>query len=193
MAVARLTRLHAKIAQRREHAAHQVSHDGATNLIWLTIETLNVAGMLKNRSLARAVADAAMAQLGRQLQYKSLWYGCALYLAGRWYPSSKLCSGCGQVKDTLGLAERTYRCDGPGGCGLVLDRDVNAALNLARWPELPAEVRRVFETTVSRSPELASAVAVALTGIARPGHPAPPAAPPPAALPTSFPPQLAAA
>jgi hypothetical protein len=73
-----------------------------------------------------------MGDLGRMLAYKARWYGCDLVVADRWYPSSKTCSGCGHVKDRLDLAERIYRC---GRCGSVLDRDVNAAVNLARWPD----------------------------------------------------------
>jgi putative transposase len=89
-----------------------------------------VAGMTRNRSLAKSVADAAMGELGRRLGYKAAWYGTELHHADRWYPSSKTCSGCGHVKQTLHLQERTYHCD---HCGLELDRDLNAAINLARW------------------------------------------------------------
>ncbi|RAO12294.1 putative transposase [Micromonospora noduli] len=92
------------------------------------VEDLNVAGMLRNRRLARHVADASFAEVRRQLTYKSEWNGGRLVTAGRWYPSSKTCSGCGAVKTELTLAERTYTCT---ACGLSLDRDLNAALNLA--------------------------------------------------------------
>ncbi|MFF5205074.1 zinc ribbon domain-containing protein [Streptosporangium sp. NPDC000396] len=80
------------------------------------------------RKPARAVADTAMAEVRRQLTYKSTWRGGRLVVADRWYPSSKTCSGCGAVKAKLALSERTYACT---ACGLVLDRDVNAARNLA--------------------------------------------------------------
>ena len=76
--------------------------------------------------------DAGLADLGRRLAYKAAWDGCQLTQADRWYPSSKRCSGCGQLKPDLTLADRTYRC---AACGLSLDRDVNAAVNLARWPQ----------------------------------------------------------
>jgi putative transposase len=92
------------------------------------VEDLNVAGMLKNRRLARKIADAGFGQLRRQLAYKTVWRGGQLISADRWYPSSKTCSACGAVKAKLALSERTYRC---ASCGLVLDRDVNAARNLA--------------------------------------------------------------
>lgn len=97
----------------------------------MCIEDLNVAGMTRNRSLAKSVADAAMGELGRRLGYKADWYGTDLHHADRWYPSSKTCSACGHIKQELDLSERTYHCD---TCGLEIDRDLNAAINLARWP-----------------------------------------------------------
>ena len=129
---ARLAKLHARIARQRSHVVHQVSHDLATLCRVVCTETLNVAGMTRNRSLAKAVADAAMGQLGRRLGYKAAWYGAELHLAGRWYASSKTCSACGHVKEPLDLSERIYHCE---VCGLELDRDTNAAINLARWPD----------------------------------------------------------
>ena len=99
------------------------------------IEHLNAAGMVQNRCLARAVSDAAFGELRRQLEYKSRWYGTQLVVADRWYPSSKTCSSCGNVKTNLTLAERSYVC---AACGLVIDRDVNAAINLARYNPPPA-------------------------------------------------------
>ena len=97
----------------------------------LCIEDLSVTGMMANHRLARSTADAATAELGRRLGYKCDWYGAALHVADRWYASSKTCSGCGQVKEHLELSERTYTCE---RCGLSIDRDLNAAINLARWP-----------------------------------------------------------
>jgi putative transposase len=130
----RLARINARVAHLRAEAAHQLSHACATKISRLTIEDLNVAGMTQLRTLARAVADAGMGDLGRLLAYKASWYGLELIVADRWFASSKTCSGCCRVKTTLSLSERTYRCDGLDGWGLVLDRDVNAAVNLARWP-----------------------------------------------------------
>lgn len=128
---ARLAKIHARIARQRSHIVHQASHDLATLARVVCIEDLNIAGMTRNRSLAKSVADAAMGELGRRLGYKANWYGAELHLADRWYASSKTCSGCGHVKDTLYLHERIYVC---GDCGLEIDRDLNAAINLARWP-----------------------------------------------------------
>jgi putative transposase len=92
----------------------------------IVIEDLNVSGMLKNRRLARSLSDASLSEIHRQLEYKCEWYGTELRKADRWYPSSKLCSQCGKKKEILPLSDRTYQCE----CGLVMDRDLNAALNL---------------------------------------------------------------
>jgi putative transposase len=88
--------------------------------------------LVQLRSLARAVADAGMADLARMITYKAAWYGLQVTEADRWFPSSKTCSSCGNLKTGLTLADRTYRCQ---PCGLVIDRDINAAVNLARWPD----------------------------------------------------------
>ncbi len=106
----------------------------------IVIEDLNVAGMMRRkpgagkggRGLNRALADAGLGELRRQLGYKTIWYGSQLVVADRWYPSSKTCSACGAVKAKLALADRTYQCD---RCDMVLDRDLNAAINLARLSE----------------------------------------------------------
>src|SRR5712691_8669124 len=82
------------------------------------------------RELSRAIADVGFAELKRQITYKTIWNGEALLLADRFYPSSKRCSRCGHVKEELSLSERTYICD-QEGCGLVMDRDKNAAESLA--------------------------------------------------------------
>ncbi|MFJ8579454.1 RNA-guided endonuclease TnpB family protein [Micromonospora sp. NPDC093277] len=94
----------------------------------IVVEDLNVAGMLRNRRLARHVADAGFAEIRRQVGYKAEWNGGRRILADLWYPSSKTCSGCGAVKAKLPLRVRTYTCN---FCGLVLDRDLTAARNLA--------------------------------------------------------------
>lgn len=132
----RLTKKHARVAYLRKEVTHQLTHWCATHLSELTVEDLNVAGMLKLHTLAKAVADVGMGEMIRQLEYKCAWYGVTLHKADRWFASSKTCSGCGHVKTDLTLTMRTYRCDGPDGCGLAIDRDVNAAINLARWPLL---------------------------------------------------------
>jgi len=96
----------------------------------IVMEDLNVAGMTKNHKLAQAISDVGMSEFKRQMQYKTVWNKETLLLANRFYPSTKRCSGCGQVKEQMSLAERVYVCDNES-CKLVLDRDWNAALNLA--------------------------------------------------------------
>jgi putative transposase len=112
----------------REDGLHQLTTRLAATYGTVVAEDLNVAGMLRNRRLARRIADAGFGLLRRQLAYKTTWHGGRLALAGRFYPSSKTCSGCGAVKAKLRLSERTYHCE---PCGLVIDRDLNAARNLA--------------------------------------------------------------
>ena len=91
------------------------------------IEDLAVKGMVRNRSLARAISDAGWGGLRRMLEYKGKWHGCRIVVANRFYPSSKTWSGCGAVKADLALSERVFTCE---TCGLVIDRDLNAAINL---------------------------------------------------------------
>ncbi len=93
----------------------------------VVVEDLHVAGMLHNRRLARHIADASFGELRRQLDYKTRWHGGRLVVADRWFASSKTCSECGAVRAKLALSERTFACM---SCGVVLDRDDNAARNL---------------------------------------------------------------
>lgn len=124
----RLGRAHARVADLRRDGLHKLTSRLAREYGTIVVEDLNVSGMLTNRRLARHIADAGFAELRRQLSYKAHWGGGRLLTADRWYPSSKTCSGCGAVKAKLTLSERAYHCQ---VCGLVMDRDVNAARNLA--------------------------------------------------------------
>ncbi|MEO3861415.1 IS607 family element RNA-guided endonuclease TnpB [Acrocarpospora sp. B8E8] len=123
-----LRRVHAKIAARRRDGLHKLTTTLARTYGTVVAEDLNVAGMVGNRRLARAICDAGMGEVRRQLSYKTGWNGGRLLVCSRWFPSSKTCSGCGAVKAKLPLRVRTYACE---ACGLVIDRDHNAALNLA--------------------------------------------------------------
>jgi putative transposase len=125
----RLARHHRRVANIRRDFLHKLSTRLAKTKPVLVLESLNVAGMLGNRSLARKISDSGWGDFRRQLEYKAHWYGCRLRMAPRFFPSSKTCSGCGAIKDELALSERVYSCD---ACGLEIDRDRNAALNLAR-------------------------------------------------------------
>ena len=127
---ARLAKRHRKVANTRRHLVHQASKALVDRAQVLVIEDLNVAGVVRNRHLARSISDAAMGELSRQVLYKARWHGVEVRVADRFFPSSKTCSGCGEVKTDLDLSTRTYSC---GTCGLVIDRDLNAAINLARW------------------------------------------------------------
>ncbi|MEO3925902.1 IS607 family element RNA-guided endonuclease TnpB [Micromonosporaceae bacterium B7E4] len=127
-AAARLGRAHARVANLRRDGLHKLTTRLAREHGTVVVEDLNVSGMLANRRLARHVADAGFAEIRRQLAYKTAWNGGRLLVADRWYPSSKTCSGCGAVKTKLALHEREYHCR---ACGLIIDRDHNASLNLA--------------------------------------------------------------
>jgi putative transposase len=90
--------------------------------------------MMKNKRISRAIADVGLSELRRQLVYKTKWYGSKLIIAHRFFPSSKRCSQCGKIKEKLSLSERIFICE---SCGLQLNRDLNAAINLfaASWTE----------------------------------------------------------
>jgi putative transposase len=150
----RLARVHARAACIRRDALHKLTTTLAIEHGTVVVEQLNVAGMLRNRRLARALSDAGMAEVRRQLGYKTAWYGSRLLVADRFYPSSKTCSACGWVKAKLTLAERTFRC---GACGLVLDRDLNAARNLAKLVQHVARSGR--ETLNARGADLKTRLA----------------------------------
>lgn len=124
---ANVARLHARVANLRSDALGKATTMLAHAYADISIEDLNVAGMVKNHRLARSVQDAAFAEFRRQLTYKTARTGARLHVIDRWYPSSKTCSNCGTVKAKLSLSERVYHCE---ECGLAIDRDVNAAINI---------------------------------------------------------------
>jgi putative transposase len=130
-AIRQLSRHHARIADVRRHFLHEVSSQLVQTHDRLCLEDLTVANLMSNRRLARAIGDAAWAELVRQLTYKSAWVGAELVVCDRWFASTRTCSRGGVTKQ-MGLAERTFCC---AGCGLVIDRDRNAAANLAAWAE----------------------------------------------------------
>jgi putative transposase len=126
----RLARLYWRISNIRQDALHQATTRIVRSAGVIVLEDLNVRGMQKNGKLARAISDVGLYEFRRQMGYKAAWAGVKVIIAGRWFPSSKRCSGCGNVKDDLPLSERTYRCE---VCGLEIDRDRNAAVNLEQW------------------------------------------------------------
>lgn len=125
----RLARLHYRIGCIRRDALHKLSTRLTRTYAAIGLEDLNVRGMVRNRHLARAISDMGFFEFRRQVEYKARLYGSRVVFAGRFEPTSKACSVCGVVKETLALAERTFRCT---DCDFEADRDVNAALNLAR-------------------------------------------------------------
>jgi putative transposase len=131
-AVRRLGAEHRKVANLRANTLHQLTSRLAKTKSVVVIEDLNVSGMLKNHHLAQAIADVGFAEFRRQLEYKAAWYGCQLVVADRWFASTRICSCCGWVDANLTLADRTFRCQ---QCGLVIDRDLNAAKNLEKLAE----------------------------------------------------------
>ena len=124
----KVARKHQQIANIRRDVQHKFTTELARTCGAIGIEDLNILGMMANRNLARAIADAAMGQLLQFLKNKVASAGGNLFIASRWFPSTKRCSCCGHVKKRMPLKHRTYQCH---ACGLVIDRDLNAALNLA--------------------------------------------------------------
>jgi putative transposase len=131
-AAGRLGWAHARAAAVRAAALHRFTAQLARAHGVVVVEDLATKNLMANRALAAAIGDQGWAELARQLQYKSARHGGQCIVADRWFASSKTCSACGAVRPKLTLAERTYHCE---RCGLVDDRDVNAAANLAAWGE----------------------------------------------------------
>ncbi len=123
----KLAKQHAHVANIRRDAAHKLTTYLCKNHALVAIEDLHVAGMLKNHNLAQAISDSNFGEIRRQLEYKAAWYGTHLVTIDHWYPSSKTCSDCGWIDSDQDLSDRTFICQ---NCGLVIDRDHNAAINL---------------------------------------------------------------
>ncbi len=125
-----VNQLHSKLKNIRKDYTHKTTTE-IVNMLPHTVvtEDLNVAGMRKNRHLAKAISDQCLSEFIRQIEYKCEHRGIKHIKADRWYPSSKTCSGCGSIKRDLKLKDRIYRCE---HCGLEIDRDFNASLNLER-------------------------------------------------------------
>ena len=124
---AKVARIHARVANQRLDAMHKLTTWLASTFSHISVEDLNAAGMARNHRLAKAVSDASFGEFRRQLEYKTAKTGARLHVIDRWYPSSKTCSKCGAVKAKLSLSERVFHCD---ACGLSIDRDLNAAVNI---------------------------------------------------------------
>lgn len=123
----KLNKLHRRIANIRGDFLHKATSCLVKNVQYFCLEDLNVQGMMRNHRLAKSIADVSFSEFKRQLEYKAEYNGREIHQVDRFYPSSKLCSHCGALKENLTLSDRVYSCD---KCGTRLDRDYNASLNL---------------------------------------------------------------
>lgn len=145
-----MARLYQKIANQRANHLHQSTHRILErNPSLIAIESLNVLGMRKNHKLARSLSDVALAELHRQLRYKQIWRGGKVVEIDRFYPSTKTCSGCGYINESMTLSTRNWTCP---SCGIEHDRDVNASRNILRQGMVRAETSRgvVEAQTIAR-------------------------------------------
>jgi len=141
----KLAKLHEKIKNRKQDYLHNITTKIINENQVIVIEDLNVKGMMKNHKLAKSIQELGLYELRRQLEYKSKWYGRDLILVDRWFPSSKTCCECGWKNNNLTLKDREFVCE---ECGNVIDRDMNAALNIEK------EGMRVYNEQIgTRLPE----------------------------------------
>ncbi|MEH7451509.1 RNA-guided endonuclease InsQ/TnpB family protein [Gottfriedia acidiceleris] len=126
----KIRHLHRRLSNIRRNHLHQSTNDIVkTKPYRIVMENLNIEGMMKNKHLAKAIAKQCLYEFKRQVQYKCEKYGIEFVEANKWYPSSKMCSSCGNIKNDLKLSDRLYSCK----CGHKIDRDLNAAINLSRY------------------------------------------------------------
>lgn len=129
----KLLKLNHRLINIRQNYSHQTTSEIIKREpSFICIEDLNVSGMMKNRHLSKAVQQQCFGEFRRQIEYKSAWNNIPVIIADRFFPSSKLCSCCGNIKKDLKLSDRIYKCE----CGNVIDRDYQAALNLKRYGEM---------------------------------------------------------
>lgn len=129
-----------KVSRRLTNIRHNHIHQITSEIIkrkpsFICIEDLNVSGMMKNKHLSKSLQQQGLYEFRRQIEYKSAWNNIPVIVADRFFPSSKLCSCCGTIKTDLKLSDRIYRCE----CGNIIDRDVQASLNLKRYGETVLE------------------------------------------------------
>lgn len=128
----KLAKKHYQISNIRSDTLHKLTTYLAKNHSEVWLENLNVSGMVKKHKLAAAISDCGFYEIRRQLEYKTVWYGSKLCLVDRWFPSSQLCSGCGN-KQSMPLSQRQYECS---NCNLSIDRDLNASINLLNYARI---------------------------------------------------------
>ena len=128
-----LLKLNHRLANIRQNYLHQTTTEIVkTKPSYIVLEDLNVKGMMKNRHLSKAIQQQCFGEFRRQIEYKSAWNNIPVIIADKFFPSSKLCSCCGNIKKDLKLSDRIYKCE----CGNVIDRDYQASLNLKRYGEM---------------------------------------------------------
>lgn len=135
----KLAREHLKVTNLRKYITHKVTTFLAKNYTKITMEDLNTKGMIKNHKLALAIQDVNFGRFKNVLTYKCERYGTELVFADRFFPSSKTCNCCGEIKDSLLLSERVFKCS----CGVEIDRDLNAAININKIGGMPTEFKPV--------------------------------------------------
>ncbi len=138
-ATIKLNKLHRKISNIRNDFLHKLTSNLVKNIDYFCLEDLNVKGMMSNKRLAKSISDASFYEFKRQLEYKANYNNKQIYEVDRFYPSSKMCSKCGNIKADLTLKDRVYICN---ECGLKIDRDYNASLNLLT--ELKKQIGKVL-------------------------------------------------
>ena len=143
----RLARLHYRVACVRNDALHKLTTGLVERFGVVVIEDLNVRGMLQNRHLSRAISDVGFGEFRCQIEYKAAANGVRIVIADRWYPSSKTCADCGFIVDILPLSVREWACP---ECGVIHDRDVNAAINLEKLGRATPEVTPVEKKALAR-------------------------------------------
>ncbi|KKL73167.1 hypothetical protein LCGC14_2077610 [marine sediment metagenome] len=135
-----LARQHLKVANRRKDFHHKLSCELTKAKSLIKMETLNIAGMMRNPHLAKHIQDMGWSEFIRQLKYKAYWYGSQVGFIGRWEPSTKRCSCCGTLKP-MTLSDRIYECD---NCGLVMGRDKNSAINVEQCDKYEVHVPKPY-------------------------------------------------
>ena len=131
-----LLKLNHRITNIRHNYLHQVTSEIVSRKPkFIVLEDLNIKGMMKNKHLAKAVQEQCFYEFYRQIEYKCNWNNIEFIVADRYYPSSKMCSCCGNIKKDLKLSDRIYVCS---ECGNIIDRDYQASVNLMRYKELTA-------------------------------------------------------
>ncbi len=146
----KIARLHRRIANMRDDTLHKITTYIAKNHGVIGIEDLNVSGMMANHKLAKAIADMGFSEFRRQLEYKCQLYGSQLVVVDRLFPSSKKCSNCGVVKESLSLSQRVFHCE---ACNNDADRDFNASVNLETAVSYTVTASRLDSADTSRVTE----------------------------------------